>query len=185
MIASLCNPREVVAVELQAKMAAMAERSAALNGLSNLRVVCADIRRRTIAHVEPAGFDLVVANPPFRAHAAGRENPEAGRRVARGEEAATLGDFVAASRRYVRNGGRVAFVFTARRSAELISMMRACQLEPKRMRFVHPRIGMAASTVLIEARAGGGVEVAVEPPLILHDRPGIYTEEARAILESP
>ena len=62
--------------------------------------------------------------------------------------------------------------------------MRSNQLEPKRIRFVHPRIAMPASVMLIEARAGGGIEVAIEPPLILYDRPGIYTSEARAILSS-
>jgi tRNA1(Val) A37 N6-methylase TrmN6 len=62
--------------------------------------------------------------------------------------------------------------------------MRAKDLEPKRIRFVHPRIGLPASVMMIEARAGGGIEAAIEPPLILYDRPGIYTSEARAILSS-
>jgi tRNA1Val (adenine37-N6)-methyltransferase len=62
--------------------------------------------------------------------------------------------------------------------------MRARKLEPKRIRFFHPRSDMPAAVVLIEARVGGGIEAAIEPPLILYDRPGIYTSEARAILSS-
>ena len=187
MMAALYRPREVVAIEIQPPLAAMIVRSAAINGIESVNAVCADLRQRKIAGVEPASFDLVVANPPYRAAAAGRENPDHGRRVARGESAAVavLMDFVAAAHRYARRGGRVAFVFTARRSAELISAMRSKQLEPKRIRFVHPRIAMPASVMLIEARAGGGIEVAIEPPLILYERPGIYTSEARAILSSP
>jgi tRNA1(Val) A37 N6-methylase TrmN6 len=106
--------------------------------------------------------------------------------MARGESdgAAVLMDFVAAADRYARHGARVAFVFTARRSAELISAMRSKQLEPKRIRFVHPRIATAASVMLIEARAGGGIEATIEPPLVLYERPGIYTSEARAMLSS-
>jgi len=38
---------------------------------------------------------------------------------------------------------------------------------------------------LVEATVGGGIEVAIEPPLILYDRPGIYTSEAKALLSSP
>jgi len=57
-------------------------------------------------------------------------------------------------------------------------------LEPKRVRFVHPQIGMPASVILVEARAGGGIEAAIEPPLVLYESPGIYTAEARAILTS-
>ena len=142
------------------------------------------LRQKKIAGLKPASFNLIIANPPYRATAAGRENPDHGRRLARGESAAALHDFVAAARRYARTGARIAFVFTARRSAELISTMRSCQLEPKRIRFVHPRIASPATVILLEARAAGGIEVAIEPPLILYDRPGIYTSEARALLSS-
>jgi len=184
IIAALHRPREVVALEIQPPLAELIARNAEINGLESVRAVCADLRQKKLKGVESASFDLVVANPPYRAAAAGRENPGHGRRVARGESAARLADFVAASRRYARTGGRVAFVFTARRSAELISAMRSKQLEPKRIRFVHPQIARPASVILIEARAGGGIEVAIEPPLILYERPGIYTSEARALLSS-
>ena len=184
LMASLYRPREVVAIEIQPALAEMAARNAAINELASVRAICADLRQKKIASVEPASFDLIVANPPYRAVAAGRENPEHGRRVARGESTATLADFIAAARRYARRGGRIAFVFAARRSAELISTMRSNQLEPKRIRFVHPRIAMPASVLLIEARAGGGIEVAIEPPLILYERPGVYTAEARQLLSS-
>jgi len=185
MIAALYRPREVVAIEIQPPLAAMIARSAAINALASVKAVCADLRQRKIAGVESSSFDLVVANPPYRATAAGRDSPDRGRRLARGESAAVLMDFVAAARRYARRGARVAFVFTARRSAELISAMRSNQLEPKRIRLVHPRIAMPASVMLIEARLGGGIEVTVEPPLILYERQGVYTAEARALLSSP
>ncbi len=185
MLAALHRPRAVVAIEIQPPLAAMIARSAALNGLEAVNAVCADLRHKKIAGVESASFDLVVANPPFRAAAAGRENPDRSRRLARGESAAVLLDFVAAARRYARPGAHVAFIFTARRSAELISAMRSHQLEPKRIRFVHPRLARPASVMLIEARVGGGIEVTIESPLILYERPGIYTAEAQALLTSP
>ena len=185
MMAALYRPREVVAVEIQPSLAEMIPRSASINRLKSVHAVCADLRQKKMAGVEPASFDLVVANPPYRAAASGRESPDHGRRVARAEGSTVLADFVAAARRYTRARGRVAFVFTARRSAELISAMRSKQLEPKRIRFVHPQLAMPASVMLIEASVGGGIEVAIEPPLILYDRPGIYTSEAKALLSSP
>jgi len=39
--------------------------------------------------------------------------------------------------------------------------------------------------VLVEARKGGGVQVEVEPPLVMYDAPGVYSDEARALLERP
>jgi tRNA1(Val) A37 N6-methylase TrmN6 len=184
LIATLKRPREVVAIEIQPALTGMIVRNAAINELKQVTAVNADLRQRRIAGVEPASFDLVVANPPYRAVASGRENPDHGRRLARGESTATLIDFVAAARRYARTRGRVAFVFSARRSAELISAMRSNQLEPKRIRFVHAQITTPASVILIEARAAGGIEVAIEPPLILYERPGIYTPEVQALLSS-
>jgi tRNA1Val (adenine37-N6)-methyltransferase len=184
MLASLYRPREVVAIEIQPELAEMIARNATMNDLESVRAICADLRQKKIIGVEPASFDLIVANPPYRATSTGRENPDRSRRLARSESSATLADFVRAARRYARHGARIAFVFTARRSAELISTMRAKKLEPKRIRFVHPRIGMPASVMMIEARVGGGIETAIEPPLILYDSPGIYTIEARAILSS-
>jgi tRNA1Val (adenine37-N6)-methyltransferase len=183
-IAALYRPREVVALEIQPTLAEMIARNAAINGLDSVHAICADIRQKKIASLAPATFDLVVANPPYRAAASGRENPDHSRRIARGETTATLADFVAAARRYARTRGRVCFVFAARRSAELVSAMRSNHLEPKRIRFVHPRLEMPASVILIEARAAGGIEVAIEPPLVLYGSPGTYTAEARALLSS-
>src|SRR5579863_5800236 len=183
MVAALRHPREVVAVEIQPELAAIAQRNAALNGLDSMRVIHADLRARRIGGLTPASFDVVIANPPYRALRSGRESPNASRRVARGESAATLAQFVAAAKRYAANGAKAAFVFDATRSAELLGCLAVNSLEPKRIRFVHPRAGAPATTVLVEARKGGGIEVLVEPPLMLYDRPGVYSDEARELME--
>jgi len=181
----LARPREVVAVEIQPALAALIERNAALNGMTNVRAVCADLRSRRALTSAPGGFDLVLANPPFRARQSGRESPQAGRRLARGETAARLADFVAAAARHTRHGGRAVFILGAARTAELLSAMRAARLEPKRIRFVHPYAAARASTVMVDARKGGGVEVEIEPPLVMYEAPGVYSDEARRLLERP
>ena len=183
VIAATAGPRETIALEIQPRMAELAARNAHDNGFLNLHCVCADIRAAEIPGIKPASFDLVVSNPPFHARGAGRESPNRSRRQARGATGASLAEFTAAARRYVRDGGRVATIFAAARSAELISTLHANRLEPKRMRFVHPRIGLPASAVMIEARANGGIEVTIEPPLVLEERAGVYTQEVRTLLE--
>jgi FkbM family methyltransferase len=185
MVAALRRPREVVAIEIQPELAAIAERNAALNRLDSIRVIHADLRARHIGGLTPASFDVVVANPPYRALRSGRESPNAGRRVARVESAATLAQFIDAAAHYAANGARVAFVFDAARSAELLGCFAAHSLEPKRIRFVHPRANAPATTILVEARKGGGIEALVEPPLMLYDRPGVYSDEARELTQSP
>jgi tRNA1Val (adenine37-N6)-methyltransferase len=182
MLAALYQPRAIVALELQHELAALAARNAALNHMDRLVVRHADLRARRIAGAAPASFDYVVANPPYRALGSGRDSPHLGRRLARAECGANLADFVAAAGRFVRNGGRTALVFTAARVAELVAQLKTHRLEPKRIRFVHPRADAPAAIVLIEARKGGGVEAEVEPPLILYSRRGVYSDEARTLL---
>jgi tRNA1Val (adenine37-N6)-methyltransferase len=182
-IAALHRPREIVAIEIQPEMVAMIDRGAQLNGVHSIQAIEADLRKIKHAKVPAHHFDLVVANPPYRKHNSGRESPNEKRRAARSETASTLEDFIKAAARHARGGGRVAFVFVADRFAELISVARAHRLEPKRIRFVHPYKNRSATTVLLEARKGGGVEVCVEAPLILYDAPGVYSKEARELLE--
>jgi tRNA1Val (adenine37-N6)-methyltransferase len=184
MIAALWLPREVVAIEIQPQLAALAARNAILNQLDSLRVINADLRTRRLEGLAPASFNVIVANPPYRALRSGRPSPHPGRRVAREETTATLANFVAAAKRYAVNGAKAAFVFDASRSAELLRCLAAHSLEPKRIRFVHPRSDAPASTILVEARKGGGIEVAIEPPLILYDRPGVYSDEARNLMQN-
>ncbi len=180
--AALYAPREVVAIEVQPQMASLVQRNATLNDLPVVRAVAADLRNRAIAGVAPASFDLVIANPPYRAGGSGRRSPIPARELARAESAATLRDFTTAAARYLKHGGKAAFVFAAARAAELISELRAAKLEPKRLRMVHPRLQLPATTILVEARKGGGVELEVEPPLILYAAKGIYSEEAQTLL---
>jgi len=67
------------------------------------------------------------------------------------------------------------------RLAEILDTLRSYKLEPKRMRLVHPFIGKEANLVLIEAVHGGNARMTVEPPLIVYEEPGVYTEEVRSI----
>jgi len=182
MLGKLYRPREIVALEIQPELAALASRNGALNGLPHMTTVCADLRDSTAGRVAAASFDYVVANPPFRAYGRGRESPNLSRRIARGDGGAELCDFVMAASRYAAHRAGVALVFTASRTAELITVLKSQSLEPKRIRFVHPRAGMPASTVLVEARKRGGIEVAIDPPLILATERGEYSEEARRLL---
>ncbi len=181
ILAALHHPNQVVAVELQPCLAAMIAHNAVLNKIASMRAICADLRQ-TVPGLAPAVFDYVLANPPYRAAWRGRESPNEERRIARGGGGATLPEFIAAAARYACHGGKVAIVLTASRTAELIAEMKQRSLEPKRIRFVHSKLGEAATMVLLEARKGGGVEVIIEPPLFIFSSPGIYTDEAHAML---
>jgi tRNA1Val (adenine37-N6)-methyltransferase len=76
----------------------------------------------------------------------------------------------------------VAAIFPAARALELGAALRARDLAPARVRFVHPREGAPASRVLVEAERGGRATLVVEPPLVVHADGERFTPEARAML---
>ena len=183
MIALRYKPRAVIGIEMQADLAECARRNALENRLEMMTVIQADLRRREIAGIEPHSFDYVVTNPPYRPSQGGRESPNESRRIARGGDGASLHDFVQAAARYTKGNDKVAIVFTAIRTTELIAELRAKALEPKRLRFVHPYADAPASTVMVEARKGGRIEARIEPALVVWESAGVYTLEAQSILK--
>jgi tRNA1(Val) A37 N6-methylase TrmN6 len=167
----------ITGVEIQERLADMAARNVAINGLGErIHIELADLKEyfRKAGH---GSFDLVTVNPPYLPAISGehKENPHIA--AARHELHATLSDVTLASARLVRSGGKVAMVHRPSRLAEIISELRAVKLEPKRIRFVHPRRDQEANMVLIEAMKDGKPELRLLPPLIVHEGDGAYTQE--------
>lgn len=169
------------AVELQPDMAAMAARSMELNGLSDvIRVHAGDLRevRSLLPHAQ---YDLVTCNPPYGKAGGTLLNPEESKRLARHEESCTVQDVAQAARWLLRSGGRLCCVFPAARLLELTDALRACRLEPKRLRWVHSRADKAAHLCLLEAMLDARPALTVEPPLVIYQPDGAYTEEMNRI----
>jgi len=170
------TPAPIDAVEIQERLCDMAERSVRLNGLENrIRILHEDLRscHRVLGQGK---YDLVTVNPPYlKACPDTSRNPH--RALARHEIACTLKDVIAACSRLVKFGGRVAMVHRPARLAELMQLLRESRLEPKRLRFVHPRAGGEANMVLVEAVSGGGAELRVLPPLVVYDGNNEYCRE--------
>lgn len=174
----------VVGLELQEEMAQRALRSVRLNQLAErVKIVQGDIC--SVEEIfSPQSFDAVVCNPPYRETARGRINPDPERRVARHEIKARLLDFVRAGSYLLRRRGRMALVYPAARTLDLLQTMRQEDLEPKRLRLVYSFEESAATLVLAEGIKGGGSELRVMPPLVMYTKDRKYSPEIRAILES-
>ncbi len=166
-------------LEIQPDMVDMAGRSVAYNHLEKeISIVQGDIREASRLF-GLASFDVVTSNPPYMKAAGGLENPDRTRAVARHEVLCTLEDVVRETAAVLRPGGRFYLVHRPARLAEIICELRRYRLEPKRLRMVHPFAGRDANMVLIEAVRGGGPHMKVEPPVIVFQSPGVYTEEIR------
>lgn len=171
----------ICGVEIQPRLADMAARNVAMNGLENqVEIVRGDLR--TIHQELGYGrYDLVTVNPPYLPVQAGEQSRNEHFAAARHEIYCTLEDVVRACSRLVRPGGKVAIVHRPFRLIDLLGLLRQYRLEPKRIRFVHPRAGCEANMVLVEAARDGRPEVRLLPPLIVYDEAGDYCPELMRI----
>ena len=81
------------------------------------------------------------------------------------------------SRQLLKNKGKLFLVHRTFRLSEILCQLSKDGLEPKRIRFVHPYIDKEPNIFLLEAVKGGKSRMTVEPPLIVYQKEGKYTEE--------
>ena len=168
---------KIEAIEIDEKMANLAERNFKLNGLQNtIGIHHADFR--CISGRLPAGyFDLIVANPPYRRLGHGFLNRDAKNASARHELTAGLQDVFVAAKHLVKYRGRVAIVHLPERLTDILAGMREYEIEPKRIRFVQSRSETKPVIVLVEGIRGAKSGLEILPPLIIYTQTGEYNEE--------
>jgi tRNA1(Val) A37 N6-methylase TrmN6 len=65
---------------------------------------------------------------------------------------------------------------------DILSLMRKHRLEPKRLRFVYPKPGREANTILIEGIKDGKPDLKILPPLYVYDEQNKYSREVYDML---
>lgn len=169
LVATRHRASRVVALELQPKIAALAKRNVALNGMEHLITVLeADVRRITPNDVD-GEFGIVFANPPYMRTDSGFSSPHAAKQTARHETDGGIAEFAAAASRLLKYGGLFYSVYRPDRLASLFAALEQNGLSPKRMVFVHDHENAPPSMVLTEAKKGAKEGLTLLPPLLLHD----------------
>lgn len=168
-------------VEIQPDSADMARRSIKLNGLEDKIAIDEGDIKDIRSIYKPASFDVVTVNPPYMPASGGLKNDFTPKAIARHELLCTLQDVLSAAALMLGDGGRLYMVHRPHRLVDIIDAMRGMRLEPKTMRFVHPRADREPNMVLIEGIRGGGSWLKVMPPLVIYKEDGDYTEEVYSI----
>jgi tRNA1Val (adenine37-N6)-methyltransferase len=168
-----------VGVEIQPRLAALAEQGRAENGFSDrLEILVGDVRSRDL--VAATAFDLVASNPPFRPVGTGVLPPLSEKAMANHEVALALSEWVEVAARAVRPGGRLATIFPHGRWDELRDALSVRGFFVSCLRWVAARAGEVPHRLLLEARRTP-VEMVTLPPLVVHGESG-YSEEVRRML---
>lgn len=168
---------KLIGVEIQNDSADLAGRSVRLNCLQErVEILNEDIRSLTDL-IKKGSVDIVTCNPPYMIEKHGLINEADAKTIARHEIMCTLEDVIATAAAILRTGGDFYMIHRPFRLTEIMVTLNRYKLEPKRMRLVYPYVDKEPSMVLIEAKRDAKSRITVEPPLIVYDSPGVYTEE--------
>ncbi len=164
-------------LEIQEESANLAKASVEYNGLQNkVKIVTGDIKEAE-RYFDTASFHVVTVNPPYMVGNHGLRNDMDCKTIARHEVLCDLEDVVRCGARLLKGKGRFYMVHRPFRLVEIFTCMTKYNLEPKRIRFVHPYVDKEPNMVLIEGLKDGRSRVEIEPPLIVYNKDGSYTEE--------
>ena len=177
LLAAKTPAGKIDALEIQEESADMAGRSVTLNGLNEkINIITGDIKEAS-SILEPVSYDIVTTNPPYMNDNHGLKNPDLPKAIARHEVLCTLEDVIREGAKVLKPSGHFFMVHRPFRLAEIITTLKKYKLEPKGLRLVHPYIDKEPNMVLIEAVKGGNSMIKIQPPLIVYDAPGVYTNE--------
>ena len=171
------------ALEIQEDSAEMARRSVALNHLEEkIEIITGDVKEADKLF-GAASFQAVTCNPPYMIGQHGLVNPDSPKAIARHEILCTLDDIIRQGARLLVPGGSFYMVHRPFRLVEILATFTKYKLEPKRMQLVYPFVDKEPNMVLIQATKGGKSRITVEKPLIVYEKPGVYTKEVMELYE--
>ena len=179
LFASTRTKAPIIEVEIQERLADMAERSIQLNDLGEQVQMINDDLKNLLNHVPRTGVDLILCNPPyFKVSETSKKNLSEHYLLARHEITTNLEEICDTARHALKSNGRLALVHRPDRFLDIIDTLRQYNLAPKRIQFVYPKVGKDANLLLVEAIKDGSTDgLKILPPLFVHKENGDYTDE--------
>jgi tRNA1(Val) A37 N6-methylase TrmN6 len=175
-IASRIAGCHILGIELQAELAALAERNAALNGMNErVRTIVHDLAEPLPAGIE--AIDHVVTNPPYLAAAVADPSPDRSKALATVESSAGLARWLKVATAALKPAGTLTLIHRSDRLDEIAAHLAQLGWGALEVKALPP-----AARVLVRARRADTPTKRQSPPLVLHRPDGGYTAEAEAIL---
>ncbi len=165
-------------LEIQKDVCEMAKRSVELNNLQNkVNIMQGDL----VGFKCEKQYDAVTCNPPYKTADTGLVNDEDKLRISRHEVLCNLCDVVKTASRILKPLGRFSIIHRPERLVDILYEMRVQKLEPKRLRFIHSDVEKPPVMVLVEGRKCAKPYIKIEPPLVIYNNDGSYTDEVLRI----
>lgn len=184
LILSTRTNSKIMGVEIQKEVYDMAVESVKINNLDNqISIVNADIND-FYKNLESDSFDVITCNPPFFKYLdTSNINKNDYKTIARHEVKLNLENIFNIARKLLKNNGVIALVHRPDRLIDIIIEMKKNNIEPKKIRFVYPKVGSEANILLIEGSKNGKSGLKVLSPLYTHLDNGEYTGDVLKYFE--
>ncbi|MDE7100597.1 MAG: tRNA1(Val) (adenine(37)-N6)-methyltransferase [Anaeroplasmataceae bacterium] len=179
---TLRTKANIVGVEIQKESYDLGLQSILENHLENQIKLYCDNAIGISSKIGQNCFEVVTCNPPFFKLGSHQINPSDRKAIARHEITATLEDFIKEASILLNTKGRFALVHRPDRLVEILELFHKYHLEPKRLRFVYPKLGSPCNHILIEGiKDGSAGGLIVLPPLIVYHDDDKWTKEVLKI----
>ncbi len=185
LILSTKTSSKIYAVEIQKEIYDLAKETIEINNLQNqIELINEDINN--IGNLfETDSFDIITCNPPyFKKGERSIINENSIKSIARQEIKINLEGIIKISKKLLKNGGSLYLVHRTDRLIEIIDTMKSNNIEPKRIRFIYPKINKESNLVLIEGIKNGKTGLKILNPLYVHNNDGSYTDEIKEMFGS-
>ena len=189
LLSAKTRAASITGVEIQPRLVGMANRSAAMNNISDrVSFYTGDIRdARDIVGLRERPVDVVVVNPPYLCNDNSNAVFEHGdsAAIARHEITCTLADVVAAAKRLLNPGGLFYIVYRSDRLVDLFHEMRAAGIEPKELHIFDSHNEPQKPAIVSSPNPASGtppIPAAVSSPILTTDSPPIPAAVSSPIL---
>ncbi|MCR1961771.1 tRNA1(Val) (adenine(37)-N6)-methyltransferase [Thomasclavelia cocleata] len=178
LILSTRTNKDILGIEIQKEAVELAKKNITLNKLDNqIEIVHGDINEY-VKNASKVG--LVICNPPFfKVDEESNLNENEFLTIARHEIKIDLERIIKSASVILDNRGRFSMVHRPDRMIEILNLMQKYEIEPKRIRFVYPKVGRESHVLLVEGIYKGKKGLKIEPPLYAHNEDGSYSNEVR------
>lgn len=177
-------PQTAYALDIQQEAIELLKKTVEENSLEDvIKPVLGDLRQLDGKLIPFESADIVTANPPYMKDHSGAVKESEAQAIARHEIMCDINDVCRAASKLLRYGGSLKMCHRPERLADVICTMRANNLEPKSVTFVHNSVNDKPWLFLITGKKGAAPEIKVEKPMILRNDDKSYTEEYSKIYE--
>ncbi|MFV0393872.1 MAG: tRNA1(Val) (adenine(37)-N6)-methyltransferase [Coprobacillaceae bacterium] len=178
LLLSRRTDKSIIGVEIQEEAVEIANKNVLMNNLQKqIEIIHQDIQSYVTTSNKA---QLIVCNPPFfKVDEESNINENKYLTIARHEIKIDLEGIIKSAARILDNKGKLAMVHRPDRMMEILNIMQKYDIEPKRIRFVYPKVGKDSHVLLVEGIYKGKKGIKIESPLYAHNDDGSYSDEIK------